>query len=231
MSISVSCDGPVKKISSCVRPGVCEVRASARRPVSALISLDLPTLERPATAISMPRMRGSAAADPAAAANCQSPANSLRPASISARVKGCVVILSRPHAEERTKCASRSHKRVYARLPTRYGSAHILRDTSLRDAPQDEGGAAAITQIFVRTARQPYRQWFGAAYTNPNARASCHPTSAVTSTPTAIIREPGGRLLLRANVDLRLSHSSILAPCLCMITLCWATESVLFQAQ
>src|SRR5262245_26528940 len=88
MSISVSCDGPVKKISSCVRPGVCEVRASARRPVSALIRLDLPTLERPATAISMPRMRGSAAADPAAAANCQSPANSLRPASISARVKG-----------------------------------------------------------------------------------------------------------------------------------------------
>src|SRR5215471_12637043 len=88
MSTSVSCDGPVKKISSCVRPGVCEMRASARRPVSALIRLDLPTLERPATAISMPRMRGSAAAAPAAAANCQSPANSLRPASISARVKG-----------------------------------------------------------------------------------------------------------------------------------------------
>ena len=57
--MSVSCDGPVKKINSCVRPGVCEVRASARRPVSALIRLDLPTLERPATATSMPRVGGS----------------------------------------------------------------------------------------------------------------------------------------------------------------------------
>jgi hypothetical protein len=33
------------------------------------------------------------------------------------------------------------------------------------------------------------------------------------------------------NSALRLSNSSILAPCLFMITLCWATESVLFQAQ
>ena len=47
---------PQKKISSWVRPGVCEVRASAFRPVSALIRLDLPTLERPAKAISMPRI-------------------------------------------------------------------------------------------------------------------------------------------------------------------------------
>ena len=39
-------------MSSCVRPGVCEVRASAWRPVSALTSDDLPTLERPAKAIS-----------------------------------------------------------------------------------------------------------------------------------------------------------------------------------
>src|SRR5262249_7591239 len=107
----------------------------------------------------------------------------------------------------------------------------ILRDASLRDAPRDEGGAAAITPMFIRTARRPYRQSFGAAYTNPNARASCHPASAITTTPTAIIREPGGRLFLRANVVLRLSHNSILAPCLCMITLCWVTESVLFQAQ
>ena len=58
---------PLKKISSWVRPGVCEVRASARRPVSALIRLDLPTLERPANAISMPRIGGSAVDEPAAA--------------------------------------------------------------------------------------------------------------------------------------------------------------------
>src|SRR5215510_1499822 len=83
MSTSVSRDGPVKKISSCVRPGVCEVRASARRDVSALIRLDLPTLERPAKAISTPCIGGSAAGEPAAQANCQSPANSLRPASRS----------------------------------------------------------------------------------------------------------------------------------------------------
>src|SRR5215475_4434924 len=88
MSTRVRRPGPVKKITSWVRPGVCEVRASARRPVRALIRLDLPTLERPAKAISMPRIGGSAAAVPAAKTNCQSPANSLRPASISARVKG-----------------------------------------------------------------------------------------------------------------------------------------------
>src|ERR1700722_17656697 len=41
-----------KKMSSCVRPGVRDVRASAVRPVSALTSEDLPTFERPAEAIS-----------------------------------------------------------------------------------------------------------------------------------------------------------------------------------
>ena len=39
-------------MSSCVRPGVRDVRASAVRPVSALTSEDLPTFERPAKAIS-----------------------------------------------------------------------------------------------------------------------------------------------------------------------------------
>ena len=34
-----------------------------------------------------------------------------------------------------------------------------------------------------------------------------------------------------ANIALRLSNSSILAPCLRMMTLCCSTESVLFQAQ
>ena len=42
-----------------MRPGVCEVRASALRPVSALIRLDLPTLERPANATSTPAIGGS----------------------------------------------------------------------------------------------------------------------------------------------------------------------------
>src|SRR5215469_2774280 len=76
--------GLAKKISSWVRPGVCEVRASIRRPVSALMRLDLPTLERPAKAISAPVVAGTAAREPAAARNCQGVAKSLRPVSISA---------------------------------------------------------------------------------------------------------------------------------------------------
>src|SRR5687767_9636162 len=41
-----------KKLSDCVRPGVLEVRARRDWPVSALISVDLPTLERPENATS-----------------------------------------------------------------------------------------------------------------------------------------------------------------------------------
>src|SRR5690348_6153197 len=93
MSTRLSAPPPAKKISSCVRPGVREVRASALRPVSALIRLDLPTLERPAKAISTPRIAGSDAGEAAAALNCQSAANSLRPASISLRVKGAAVMV------------------------------------------------------------------------------------------------------------------------------------------
>src|SRR5215469_6072113 len=92
MSTSVRCAGPEKKISSWVRPGVCEVRASALRPVSALIRLDLPTFERPANAISSPAMAGSAATEPAAAVKRQSAANSRRPASISSSVKSAVAM-------------------------------------------------------------------------------------------------------------------------------------------
>src|SRR5882672_1886832 len=86
MSTSVSGAAPAKKMSSWVRPGVCEVRARPLRLVSALIRLDLPTLERPATAISTPFIAGSDSNDPAAEANCQSPANIFRPASVSSNV-------------------------------------------------------------------------------------------------------------------------------------------------
>src|SRR6478736_8780053 len=75
--------GTSKKISSWVRPGVCEVRASALRPVSALIRLDLPTLERPAKAISSPAIGGSVSVEGEAQMNCQSRVNSFRPVSIS----------------------------------------------------------------------------------------------------------------------------------------------------
>src|SRR5882757_6071694 len=78
-----SLSGPSKKISSWVRPGVCEVRASALRPVSALMREDLPTLERPANAISSPAIGGSVSIEGEAQIKCQSPANSFRPCSIS----------------------------------------------------------------------------------------------------------------------------------------------------
>src|SRR5665213_3446810 len=86
MSTTLSGPPALKKISSWVRPGVREMRARFLRPVSALIRLDLPTLERPASAISTPRIGGSETADPAAAVNCHSPANRRRPVSISSRV-------------------------------------------------------------------------------------------------------------------------------------------------
>ena len=57
-----------------LRPaGRVEVRASALRPVSALISEDLPTLERPAKAISGPAIAGSEASDDAADTKFNSP--------------------------------------------------------------------------------------------------------------------------------------------------------------
>src|SRR5271169_4313467 len=90
MSTSVSRSSAEKKISSWVRPGVLEVRANPLRLVSALIRLDLPTLERPAKANSKPFIAGSEAGVAAAAAKRQSPANSRRPAPTSLVVKaGC----------------------------------------------------------------------------------------------------------------------------------------------
>src|ERR1700704_5499583 len=86
MSTSVSGPAPVKKISSWVRPGVFEVRASALRMVSALIRLDLPTLERPAKAISTPSGGGSGSSDDAAHRKRHPPANRLRPVSVSSIV-------------------------------------------------------------------------------------------------------------------------------------------------
>ena len=51
-------ESAVKKLSSRVRPGVFDVRASVFCPTSALISDDLPTLERPAKATSTPSAGG-----------------------------------------------------------------------------------------------------------------------------------------------------------------------------
>src|ERR1700693_5664051 len=86
MSTRVSARPPAKKINSWVRPGVCEVRASALRLVSALIRLDLPTFERPAKAISTPAIGGSDSKEAAADRKRHSAANSLRPVSVSSGV-------------------------------------------------------------------------------------------------------------------------------------------------
>src|ERR1700692_90956 len=80
MSVSTSRPEPPKKISCWVRPGVFEVRASARRPVSALIKLDLPTLERPANAISGALIGGTESTQPAAEMKYHAPAKKNPPA-------------------------------------------------------------------------------------------------------------------------------------------------------
>src|SRR5262245_7869970 len=73
-----------KKLSSCVRPGVLEVRAKAFWPTRALISDDLPTLERPAKAISTPLAGGRDAIELLPARNRHGLAKSSRPASTEA---------------------------------------------------------------------------------------------------------------------------------------------------
>ena len=67
-----------------MRPGVFEMRASARRPVSALTRLDLPTLERPAKAISGRAGAGRPSGPATPATKRQGRANSRRPASSAA---------------------------------------------------------------------------------------------------------------------------------------------------
>src|SRR6185437_13137641 len=73
-----------KILSSCVRPGVFEVRARLPLPVKALISDDLPTLERPAKAISVRSMGGKSAIRTQPFTKTKGRAKSNRPASINA---------------------------------------------------------------------------------------------------------------------------------------------------
>src|SRR5947209_13684708 len=68
-----------KKLSSWVRPGVRDMRAKALRPVSALTSDDLPTLERPAIAISGNVAGRSPSIFDAPQMKSQGPANRRRP--------------------------------------------------------------------------------------------------------------------------------------------------------
>src|SRR5215471_1756446 len=108
MSTSVSGPPAVKKISSWVRPGVCEVRASALRLVSALIRLDLPTLERPAKAISTPSIGGSDWNEAAADRKRHSAANSLRPVSLSSAVNEDVDIARADRGSAEQSCSAHS---------------------------------------------------------------------------------------------------------------------------
>jgi hypothetical protein len=75
---------------------VFEVRANDRRPVSALIRLDLPTFERPANATSSPCPGGSDATELAADKKPHSPANRRRPTSISASEKSLSGVTRNP---------------------------------------------------------------------------------------------------------------------------------------
>src|SRR5207302_2635130 len=124
--------GPSKKINSWVRPGVCEVRARLLRPVSALIRLDLPTLERPANATSMPAIGGKVSIEGEAQKNCQSPANSFRPCSINFASMSVVMRrlpVAAPHGEEALSSAVSNHED-----PGSSFEARVLRPL----APQDD---------------------------------------------------------------------------------------------
>src|SRR5262245_61362432 len=113
MSTSVSLPPPEKKISSCVRPGVCDVRARPLWLVSALISDDLPTFERPANAISRPFIGGSDSSEDAAETKAQSDANMRRPTSSSAGVKSDIVRCSlKQHGRHRRAKQRRSYERL-----------------------------------------------------------------------------------------------------------------------
>src|SRR5580698_8558409 len=96
MSTTTRGSGPLKKISSCVRPGVLEVRANALRPVNALMRLDLPTLDRPANAISGAAIAGSDLSELAAERKSHSPANSRRPMSSSVLENSPSILRNRP---------------------------------------------------------------------------------------------------------------------------------------
>src|SRR3546814_13303434 len=75
----------LKKFRSRVRPGVLEVRARVLRPVNAFSRLDLPTLDRPAKATSVPPPScGRSFSSAAETRKSQGPAKRSRPASRAA---------------------------------------------------------------------------------------------------------------------------------------------------
>src|SRR5277367_45957 len=98
-----------KKLIWRVRPGDCETRASALRPVSALMRLDLPTFERPTKAISGSSGGGIASLFAAPAMNSQGPANRRLAAAISSvensltrqRIRGRVFLCAAGKALEK----------------------------------------------------------------------------------------------------------------------------------
>src|SRR5690606_10014965 len=78
------------KFSSWVPPGVFDVRARPRVPVTALISDDLPTLDRPASAVSGGPSGGRCSIDGTPRMNCQGLPNS------SASVADLLICSPRP---------------------------------------------------------------------------------------------------------------------------------------
>src|SRR6267142_2662117 len=161
-SRSPAFSGPSKKISSWVRPGVCEVRASALRPVSALISEDLPTLERPAKATSRPAIGGSVSIEGEAQTNCQSPANSFRPCSISSALVSAVMreaSMIVPHGEEallQRHLEPRGPDGYFGPILRDAAKRPLLRmreswwtDPSLRRLLRREGGLQIVEQLHL----------------------------------------------------------------------------------
>src|SRR6476646_6622727 len=151
MSTIFRFSSPVKKTSSCVRPGVREMRARFLRPVSALIRLDLPTLERPAKAISTPRIDGSDAGVPAALTKRHSRAKRRRPASISARVNRSAVIGASISSASRP-CIAVQRDGAFARLCRGYPRLADPKDVDGGDKPghdADRMSAALLRRLFL----------------------------------------------------------------------------------
>src|SRR4051812_40938127 len=136
MSTRVSRPARSKKLSCCVRPGVCEVRASVLRPVSALTRLDLPTFERPAKAISRPPIGGSPSMRLAPQMNSASPAKSLRPGSrYGSRAGGAAGVMARAiggHARFGKESAMPASGNLFAHIPDRADEEEV---TELLAAP------------------------------------------------------------------------------------------------
>src|SRR6185369_8483318 len=142
-SRSPALSGPSKKISSWVRPGVCEVRASALRPVSALIRLDLPTLERPAKAIDARHRRqrldrGRRPDEPPVAGEQLSSLFDQPAIDVRGHAKALTPVIARSEATKQSTLSCRGEMDCFAALAMTVSASSRLRFNLLRGERRSE---------------------------------------------------------------------------------------------